>query len=85
MLRLQDAISLINDLDENLHIFDIKLRHMREDIAAIEARNNRLAQPRRMQWCCWRAAVRLLNNCLGLRKHCCVMLLHACVECPGLG
>eukprot|EP00891_Asterochloris_glomerata_P003138 jgi/Astpho2/3138/Aster-03421 len=42
MLRLQDAISLINDLDENLHIFDIKLRHMREDIAAIEARNNRL-------------------------------------------
>ncbi len=43
MLRLQDAISLINDLDENLHIFDIKLRHMREDIAAIEARNNRLA------------------------------------------
>ena len=46
MLRLQDAISLINDLDENLHIFDIKLRHMREDIAAIEARNNRSAWPR---------------------------------------
>ena len=41
LTRLQDAISLIDDLDENLHIFDVKLRHMREDIAAIEARNNR--------------------------------------------
>ncbi|KAK9813236.1 hypothetical protein WJX72_011232 [[Myrmecia] bisecta] len=42
MKRMDDAISLIDDLNENLHIFDIKLRHMREDIAAIEARNNRL-------------------------------------------
>ena len=33
---------LLDDVGENLAIFDVKLRHMREDIAAIEARNNRL-------------------------------------------
>jgi septal ring factor EnvC (AmiA/AmiB activator) len=31
-----------DDLDENLKVFDMKLRHMREDIAAIEASNNAL-------------------------------------------
>ena len=40
-VRLNDSISLIDDLDETLAIFDVKLRHMREDIAAIESRNNR--------------------------------------------
>ena len=40
-VRLNDSIGLIDDLDETLAIFDLKLRHMREDIAAIEARNNR--------------------------------------------
>ena len=40
-VRLDDSISLIDDLDETLAIFDLKLRHMREDITAIEARNNR--------------------------------------------
>lgn len=40
-MRLNDSISLIDDLDETLAIFDLKLRHMREDIAAIESRNNR--------------------------------------------
>lgn len=39
--RLNDSITLIDDLDETLAIFDLKLRHMREDIAAIESRNNR--------------------------------------------
>lgn len=39
--RLNDSIALIDDLDETLAIFDLKLRHMREDIAAIESRNNR--------------------------------------------
>lgn len=39
--RLNDSIALIDDLDETLAIFDLKLRHMREDIAAIETRNNR--------------------------------------------
>lgn len=29
-------------MDQNLQVFDLKLRHMREDIAAIEARNNTL-------------------------------------------
>ena len=42
-VRLNDSIGLIDDLDENLAIFDLKLRHMREDITAIEARNNRCA------------------------------------------
>ena len=40
-VRLNDSIGLIDDLDETLAIFDLKLRHMREDITAIEARNNR--------------------------------------------
>lgn len=40
-VSLNDSIGLIDDLDETLAIFDLKLRHMREDIAAIEARNNR--------------------------------------------
>ncbi len=40
-VQLNDSIGLIDDLDETLAIFDLKLRHMREDIAAIEARNNR--------------------------------------------
>ena len=40
-VRLNDSIALIDDLDETLAIFDLKLRHMREDIAAIESRNNR--------------------------------------------
>ena len=30
------------DLDENLVVLDAKLRHMREDIAAIESSNNSL-------------------------------------------
>lgn len=40
--RLNNAAGLLDDFEQNLTIFDIKLRHMREDIAAIEARNNSL-------------------------------------------
>lgn len=40
--RLDRATDLLDDFEQNLSIFDIKLRHMREDIAAIEARNNSL-------------------------------------------
>jgi len=36
------AEGLLEDLEESLAILDVKLRHMREDIAAIEARNNSL-------------------------------------------
>lgn len=36
------AEGLLEDLGESLAILDVKLRHMREDIAAIEARNNNL-------------------------------------------
>ena len=34
--------ALSEDLDENLVVLDAKLRHMREDIAAIESSNNSL-------------------------------------------
>ena len=40
--RLKHAAGLLEDFEENLSIFDVKLRHMREDIAAIESRNNTL-------------------------------------------
>ena len=40
--HVQGAAAQLDDLEENLSVFDLKLRHMREDIAAIEARNNRL-------------------------------------------
>ncbi|KAL4419022.1 hypothetical protein ABPG77_010009, partial [Micractinium sp. CCAP 211/92] len=40
--ELGGALGLLEDLEENLGIFDAKLRHMREDIAAIEDRNNQL-------------------------------------------
>eukprot|EP00208_Stichococcus_sp_RCC1054_P005039 CAMPEP_0206147450 /NCGR_PEP_ID=MMETSP1473-20131121/33473_1 /ASSEMBLY_ACC=CAM_ASM_001109 /TAXON_ID=1461547 /ORGANISM="Stichococcus sp, Strain RCC1054" /LENGTH=516 /DNA_ID=CAMNT_0053544377 /DNA_START=270 /DNA_END=1816 /DNA_ORIENTATION=- len=36
------AEGLVEDMEESLHILDVKLRHMRKDIAAIEARNNSL-------------------------------------------
>ncbi|GMH40758.1 hypothetical protein BSKO_08662 [Bryopsis sp. KO-2023] len=42
MGRLKASMNLLDDLDQNLQVFDLKLRHMREDIAAIEARNNML-------------------------------------------
>ncbi len=32
----------MDDLEETVAILDVKLRHMRHDIAAIEARNNSL-------------------------------------------
>ncbi|EIE25400.1 hypothetical protein COCSUDRAFT_46702 [Coccomyxa subellipsoidea C-169] len=56
--RAGEAASSVDDLAESLAIFDLKLRHMREvtqcnvtlphqDIAAIEARNNRLERQAR--------------------------------------
>ena len=40
--RVEDGYALVDDLDQNLDILDLKLRHMRADIAAIEDRNNAL-------------------------------------------
>ncbi|KAG2486737.1 hypothetical protein HYH03_014663 [Edaphochlamys debaryana] len=40
--QIKKTQSMLEDLDENLMVFDTKLRHMREDIAAIEASNNTL-------------------------------------------
>eukprot|EP00245_Coleochaete_scutata_P011084 TRINITY_DN4045_c0_g1_i1.p1 TRINITY_DN4045_c0_g1~~TRINITY_DN4045_c0_g1_i1.p1 ORF type:complete len:907 (-),score=229.59 TRINITY_DN4045_c0_g1_i1:206-2926(-) len=40
--KLDAAASNVDDMDEWLNIFNVKLRHMREDIESIEARNNRL-------------------------------------------
>ena len=46
-VRLDDSIGLIDDMEETLDsMLDPKLHHMREDIAAKEARNNRY-----ISWC----------------------------------
>ncbi|XP_031483157.1 exocyst complex component SEC3A-like isoform X2 [Nymphaea colorata] len=39
---LQSAILCVEDMDEWLGIFNVKLKHMREDIESIESRNNKL-------------------------------------------
>ncbi|AEE32185.1 unnamed protein product [Arabidopsis thaliana] len=39
---LEAATNIVDDMDEWLGIFNIKLRHMREDIESIETRNNKL-------------------------------------------
>ncbi|KAJ3674389.1 hypothetical protein LUZ60_005005 [Juncus effusus] len=41
---LDAATYCVDDIDEWLQIFNVKLRHMREDIASIESRNNSLEQ-----------------------------------------
>ncbi|KAK1422233.1 hypothetical protein QVD17_25200 [Tagetes erecta] len=40
--RLELATICVEDMDEWLALFNVKLRHMREDIQAIEIRNNKL-------------------------------------------
>ncbi|GAB4844734.1 Exocyst complex component S3A [Ancistrocladus abbreviatus] len=39
---LDSAVSCVEDMNEWLGIFNVKLRHMREDIESIEIRNNKL-------------------------------------------
>ncbi|CAI9753444.1 unnamed protein product [Fraxinus pennsylvanica] len=39
---LESASNCVEDMDEWLGIFNLKLRHMREDIESIEVRNNKL-------------------------------------------
>ncbi|KAM7517130.1 hypothetical protein LguiA_006713 [Lonicera macranthoides] len=39
---LETAMNCVEDMDEWLGIFNVKLRHMREDIESIESRNNKL-------------------------------------------
>ncbi|RVX15158.1 Exocyst complex component SEC3A [Vitis vinifera] len=39
---LETATNCVDDMDEWLGIFNVKLRHMREDIESIETRNNKL-------------------------------------------
>ncbi|XP_039139451.1 exocyst complex component SEC3A-like [Dioscorea cayenensis subsp. rotundata] len=39
---LESATACVDDMDEWLRIFNVKLRHMREDIESIESRNNNL-------------------------------------------
>ncbi|XP_021749462.1 exocyst complex component SEC3A [Chenopodium quinoa] len=39
---LDNALNCVDDMDEWLGIFNVKLRHMREDIESIETRNNKL-------------------------------------------
>lgn len=40
--RLDSAMVCVEDMDEWLNIFNVKLRHMREDIESIESRNNKM-------------------------------------------
>ncbi|KAJ8645555.1 hypothetical protein MRB53_007303 [Persea americana] len=42
MQGLESATICVEDMDEWLGIFNVKLRHMREDIESIESRNNKL-------------------------------------------
>ncbi|GAB2222046.1 hypothetical protein Drorol1_Dr00013244 [Drosera rotundifolia] len=42
LLGVDSAMNIVNDMDEWLGIFNVKLRHMREDIESIETRNNKL-------------------------------------------
>ncbi|PIN19113.1 Exocyst protein Sec3 [Handroanthus impetiginosus] len=42
MQGLEAATNCVEDMDEWLGIFNVKLRHMREDIESIETRNNKL-------------------------------------------
>ncbi|CAN8288598.1 unnamed protein product [Cochlearia groenlandica] len=39
---LEEAANIVDDMDEWLRIFNLKLRHMRQDIESIETRNNKL-------------------------------------------
>ncbi|KAL8166992.1 hypothetical protein V2J09_008491 [Rumex salicifolius] len=39
---LNTALTCVEDMDEWLGIFNVKLRHMREDIESVETRNNKL-------------------------------------------
>ncbi|XP_074273552.1 exocyst complex component SEC3A-like [Silene latifolia] len=39
---VDSALNCVDDMDEWLGIFNVKLRHMREDIESIETRNNKL-------------------------------------------
>ncbi|XP_076945522.1 exocyst complex component SEC3A-like [Bidens hawaiensis] len=39
---IESATICVEDMDQWLHLFNLKLRHMREDIESIEARNNKL-------------------------------------------
>ena len=75
--RLNDSNALIDDLDETLAIFDLKLRHMREDIAAIESRNNRwLPQP------CHLTIHHQANTCsLSDQLACCKAFNKHCLSC----
>ncbi|PKU68373.1 Exocyst complex component SEC3A [Dendrobium catenatum] len=42
LLGLEAVTASVEDMDEWLRIFNVKLRHMREDIESIESRNNKL-------------------------------------------
>eukprot|EP00879_Flechtneria_rotunda_P017444 GHRR01018282.1.p1 GENE.GHRR01018282.1~~GHRR01018282.1.p1 ORF type:complete len:957 (+),score=419.42 GHRR01018282.1:262-3132(+) len=59
--QLRHTQAILEDLDESLKVFDFKLRHMRDDIAAIEASNNSLERQARHNT----ALLSLLEGLLG--------------------
>ncbi|KAF3333842.1 roothairless 1 [Carex littledalei] len=62
---LDSATFCIDDIDEWLQIINVKLRHMREDIASIESRNNTMEL--------------LSDNCKGLVAELDRLLNHICI------
>ncbi|KAI8476055.1 MAG: exocyst complex component Sec3-domain-containing protein [Monoraphidium minutum] len=60
--QLRRTQGILDDLDESLKVFDFKLRHMRDDIAAIEASNNTLERQNRHNAALLEALDRLLRN-----------------------
>eukprot|EP00878_Enallax_costatus_P030332 GHUV01033017.1.p1 GENE.GHUV01033017.1~~GHUV01033017.1.p1 ORF type:complete len:642 (+),score=204.08 GHUV01033017.1:261-2186(+) len=59
--QLRHTQTVLDDLDESLKVFDFKLRHMRDDIAAIEASNNSLERQARHN----KELMKLLEGLLG--------------------
>eukprot|EP00850_Spirogloea_muscicola_P021006 SM000233S07977 [mRNA] locus=s233:85191:92159:+ [translate_table: standard] len=67
--KLDAAASHVDDMDEWLQIFNLKLRHMREDIEQIEVRNNRLEVQARNNGALLVELDRLLKNLIVPPSH----------------
>ncbi|GBF98439.1 hypothetical protein Rsub_11084 [Raphidocelis subcapitata] len=62
LTQLRRTQGVLDDLHESLKVFDLKLRHMRDDIAAIEASNNSLERQSRNNAALLAALDRLLAD-----------------------
>ncbi|WIA41754.1 hypothetical protein OEZ86_009092 [Tetradesmus obliquus] len=76
--QLRHTQAVLDDLDQSLQVFDFKLRHMRDDIEAIEASNNSLERQARHNTALSRLLEQLLGG-LGVDRN-----LTAALEAPDL-